>query len=239
MRLSSGATRLGLSLRAVGYGGELTALAEVAPRASANRVRYVLPGLQEWYVNGPLGLEQGFTASRAPARSARGALTLVLALSGNVRATPAAGGQSVTLRHAGAPVLTYGGLSATDARGRPLPSSLEVRGARLLLHVQARGARYPLRIDPFIHQGEKLNGSSLSGPYGYIGQSVALSADGNTALVGASADGTYTEYRGAAFVFTRSGSTWTQQGAKLTGGGESGAAGSVKARRCPQTGTPR
>jgi len=224
MRLGSGATRLGLSLRAVGYGGALTALAEVAPRASANRVRYVLPGLQEWYVNGPLGLEQGFTVSRAPARSVRGALTLVLALSGNVRATPAAGGQSVTLRRAGAPVLTYGGLSATDAHGRPLPSSLEVRGARLLLHVQARGARYPLRIDPFIHQGEKLNGSGLSGPYGYIGQSVALSADGNTALVGASADGTYTEYRGAAFVFTRSGSTWTQQGAKLTGGGESGGA---------------
>ena len=58
--------------------------------------------------------------------------------------------------------------------------------------------------------------------------SVALSADGNTALVGAPADGTYTEYRGAAFVFTRSGSTWTQQGEKLTGAGEAARAGSAE-----------
>ena len=33
----------------------------------ANRVTYAHPGLSEWYVNGPLGLEQGFTIPRAPA----------------------------------------------------------------------------------------------------------------------------------------------------------------------------
>ena len=120
--------------------------------------------------------------------------------------------------------MRYSGLSATDARGHALHSWLALQGGRILLRVDTRGARYPLKIDPFIHQGEKLNGSGLSGPYGYIGQSVALSADGNTALVGAAADGTYTEYRGAAFVFTRSGSTWTQQGPKLTGSGMIGGA---------------
>jgi IPT/TIG domain/FG-GAP repeat len=50
--------------------------------------------------------------------------------------------------------------------------------------------------------------------YGY---SVALSADGNTALIGAPRD---RNRRGAAWVFTRSGSTWTQDGTKLTGGEE-------------------
>ena len=49
--------------------------------------------------------------------------------------------------------------------------------------------------------------------------SVALSADGNTALIGGPGDNGGT---GAAWVFTRSGSTWTQQGAKLTGAGETG-----------------
>jgi hypothetical protein len=48
---------------------------------------------------------------------------------------------------------------------------------------------------------------------------VALSSDGNTALMGAPGDNGEV---GAAWVFTRSGSTWTQQGAKLTGSGEIG-----------------
>src|SRR4029079_5616181 len=54
---------------------------------------------------------------------------------------------------------------------------------------------------------------------GEFGASVALSGDGNTALIGGPADD---DGKGAAWVFTRAGSTWTQQGAKLTGTGESG-----------------
>jgi hypothetical protein len=222
--LSSGTTRVALSLQAVGYGGSLRALAGVAPSAKANRVLYAHGSLSEWYANGPLGVEQGFTVGHAPSGRATGPLTLAMALAGNASASLASGGQSIAFSHTGGPVLRYSGLSATDATGHPLHTWLELQGARLLLRVDARGARYPLRIDPFIHQGERLNGSGLSGPYGYIGQSVALSANGDTALVGASADGTYTEYLGAAFVFTRSGSTWTQQGPKLTGGGEVGSA---------------
>ena len=63
--LSSGTARVGLSLRAAGYGSSLKALAEVAPSAKGNRVTYAHPGLSEWYVNGPVGLEQGFTIPRA------------------------------------------------------------------------------------------------------------------------------------------------------------------------------
>jgi hypothetical protein len=51
--------------------------------------------------------------------------------------------------------------------------------------------------------------------------SVALSSDGNTALVGGPADGSGV---GATWVFTRSGGVWTQQGGKLVG---SGVVGSV------------
>jgi hypothetical protein len=56
-----------------------------------------------------------------------------------------------------------------------------------------------------------------------FGRAVALSADGNTALVGGPDDGpqlpvtgTYTRNPGAAWVFVRNGSTWTQQEPKLT-----------------------
>src|SRR5215813_10077175 len=48
------------------------------------------------------------------------------------------------------------------------------------------------------------------------GASVAVSADGNTAIVGGPSDNRTT---GAAWVFARSGDTWTQQGSKLVGSG--------------------
>ncbi|HEY7537544.1 MAG TPA: IPT/TIG domain-containing protein [Gaiellaceae bacterium] len=73
----------------------------------------------------------------------------------------------------------------------------------------------------FIQQGDKLTGGGETGN-GYFGVSIALSADGSTALVGGPIDD---GNRGAAWVFTRSGSTWSQQGAKLTGSGATGAAG--------------
>jgi FG-GAP repeat/IPT/TIG domain len=205
--LSSGATQVGLSLRAAGYGSSLTALGTVAPRVKANRVTYVHAGLSEWYVNGPLGLEQGFTISRAPSGHPVGALTLSMALSGNAHASLASSGQSLTLSRAGGPSLRYRGLSAIDARGHVLRSWLALENGRLLLRVDGR-AHYPLRIDPFIQQAQITLG----------GSSVALSADGSTALLSGLGDNNEV---GAAWVFTRSGSTWTQQ-AQLTATNEIG-----------------
>jgi hypothetical protein len=69
-------------------------------------------------------------------------------------------------------------------------------------------------------QGPKLAGRGEIGA-GEFGWSVALSADGDTALVGGIADDGYV---GAAWVFRRSGSTWVQQGPKLTGSAETGRA---------------
>jgi hypothetical protein len=69
-------------------------------------------------------------------------------------------------------------------------------------------------------QGSKLVGTGGVGA-GQQGVSVAMSADGNTAIVGGSQDNGQI---GAAWVFTRSGGIWTQQGDKLVGTGASGAA---------------
>ncbi|MEI7525772.1 MAG: hypothetical protein WCJ95_15630 [Mariniphaga sp.] len=69
-------------------------------------------------------------------------------------------------------------------------------------------------------QGDKLVGAGAIGA-AMQGRSVSLSADGNTALVGGSADNTNI---GATWVFTRSGTTWSQQGDKLVGTGAVGAA---------------
>jgi hypothetical protein len=68
-------------------------------------------------------------------------------------------------------------------------------------------------------QGPKLTGGGETGG-GKFGTIVALSADGDTALIGGWNDDSS---KGAAWVFTRSGSTWAQQGGKLIGAGETGA----------------
>jgi hypothetical protein len=141
-------------------------------------------------------------------------LTLSIALSGNAQATLARGGESVTLSHAGKTVLRYDGLRATDARGRTLRSWIQLDGRRLLLRVDADGARYPIHIDPFIQQGEPLTGSGSEDSA--FGWSVALSSNGSTALIGGPGFG------GAAWVFTRTGSTWSEQPKLTIRDGENG-----------------
>jgi hypothetical protein len=69
-------------------------------------------------------------------------------------------------------------------------------------------------------QGLKLVGSGAVGD-AFQGYSVALSADGNTAIVGGPYDNSFA---GAAWIYTRSGGVWTQQGSKLVGSGAVGAA---------------
>ena len=73
---------------------------------------------------------------------------------------------------------------------------------------------------PSAQQGSKLVGTDATGA-ARQGTSISLSADGNTAIVGGFADNSNA---GAAWVYTRSGSTWTQRGSKLVGTGATGAA---------------
>jgi hypothetical protein len=74
-------------------------------------------------------------------------------------------------------------------------------------------------------QGNKLVGTGAVGA-ALQGQSVALSADGNTATVGGPRDNPVgrLSYAGAAWLFARSGGVWTQQGNKLVGTGAVGGA---------------
>jgi uncharacterized protein (TIGR03437 family) len=69
-------------------------------------------------------------------------------------------------------------------------------------------------------QGGKLVGTGAAGN-AQQGSSVALSTDGNTAIVGGYNDNGIV---GAAWVYTRSGGVWSQQGSKLVGTGAVGIA---------------
>ena len=77
--------------------------------------------------------------------------------------------------------------------------------------------------DSWFQQGNKLQGTgevAINGAGVIFGVTVAISADGNTAIVGSTADNSTT---GAAWIFARSSNgSWSQQGAKLVGSGAAG-----------------
>ncbi|MGA2226025.1 MAG: FG-GAP repeat protein, partial [Syntrophobacteraceae bacterium] len=215
LAIQAGKLTWGLRLEAWGYGDELVSAERAVPQTNEHRVEYHRSGLTEWYVNGPLGIEQGFTVLSPPKEtSSGGALTVRLAWSGEVRVQVEEQSAAVVSNFAGEPVLRYSGLSARDASGRGLRTWLEQRGAAILLRVDDREATYPVVIDPFIQQ-QKLTASD--GPaMNWFGCSVSLSGDGNTALIGAFYATVGANYdQGAAYVFVLSSGTWSQQ-QKLT-----------------------
>lgn len=67
---------LSLALTHYGCDGALQETTPVSPRvlADRNRAEYVRPGFTEWYVNSPLGLEQGFTVDKDPGCRGDGSL---------------------------------------------------------------------------------------------------------------------------------------------------------------------
>ena len=206
MRIRAGASTWGLRFTGYGYSDAPGAPVAVAPRADANRVEYRRGPLTEWYVNGPVGLEQGFTLEQAPGARTGAPLTLAFALSGNLAATVDATGDGASLRAAdGTAALRYRGLVANDATGRELPSWLEVDGTTLRLRVDDRGARYPIVIDPFIEQ------ATLVASDGAADDQFGLAAvDGDTIVVGAHLDDVgATVDQGSAYVFVKPEGGWT------------------------------
>jgi len=189
-----------------GYSDETPATPGVRPHAAGNRIEYRRGALTEWYVNGPLGLEQGFTVQEPPGKRGAGALTLTFALSGNLAVTAEAGGKNLLLsRSDGAAALRYRGLTAHDARGRELRSWLQVSGQRLWLRVDDRGARYPVTIDPFIEQ------ATLTASDGSAGDRFGVVAvHGDTVVVGAHLDDVGANVdQGSAYVFVKPAGGWS------------------------------
>ena len=203
--ITTGSARFAISLQAFGRGSALAAVALVSPVASADRVSYSRGALNEWWANGPLGLEQGFDIARRPAGS--GALTLALAAPAGARLE-----RGSVLLPGG---LRYTGVHASDAGGRALPAWLQVRSGRILVRVDDRRAIYPVRIDPFVQQAELT--ASDGNAQDVMGRAVATS--GNTIVVGAVNHQVGANAgQGAVYVFTEPSSGWANatQSAELT-----------------------
>ena len=180
-------------------------------------------GLQEWFVNDGRGLEHGFIVKERPEGADAGEpLVFTLSTLGGLR--PGVSNDALTVHFrdkGGAPILNYSGLKVWDADGKILSSRFE-RGAgeEFRIVIDEADANYPITIDPIAQQAF-LKASNNHGPTSdNFGFSVAVSGD--TVVVGASEEdggspgvnGTPNEAvsdSGAAYVFVRSGGTWSQQ----------------------------
>ncbi|MCX6880062.1 MAG: autotransporter-associated beta strand repeat-containing protein [Verrucomicrobia bacterium] len=226
LELQSAGTRQApwqLKLRLRGYGRETMQAADVAGvSARQNRVELsrAKGAVVEWYANTAAGLEQGFTVYSVPP-GGTGALRILLEADGDLRPELEQDSGTRAVRFvtvAGRAALRYSGLKVWDATQRELPAHLEVQGTQLALVVNDRDATYPVTIDPLITTEEAQLTAGDGAANDNFGNAVTLSADGNTALVGAYSDDTPAGAdAGSAYVFVRSGTTWNQQ-AKLTAG---------------------
>ena len=214
VEIHSGESVWGLSLASWGYGAGQSPVQAAEPQGTGNRVEYRRGALIEWYVNGPFGLQQGFTLSSQPRVEGLGVqpLRICLDLRGDLTARVDSNRQGLTLYDdAGVAVYRYAGLTVLDADGREASSRLEVDSDQMAIVVDDQGLRYPLMIDPFI-QKAKLTASdgAANDQFGW-----SVSVSGDVVVVGALLDDSY---KGSAYMFVKPVGGWSNmtQTAKLT-----------------------
>ncbi|MFT7579723.1 MAG: MYXO-CTERM domain-containing protein, partial [Myxococcota bacterium] len=206
--------QLSLRARALGCEGALTPLGMATPAASGNRVELSRDGLVEWYLNGPLGVEQGFTVAEAPPCPGPKVLTLTASspLEMALVRAPGEPDEVVWRRPGGDVALRYTGLFVRDAAHRVLPAWLSVADDELRIHVDDTDAVYPVEVDPLVSVGLEKLFPAQANPELFFGTAISISPSGTVAVVGATDrwDSPAGVTSGAVYVFTKSSGLWTQ-----------------------------
>jgi hypothetical protein len=214
-------TIVSLSLHSLGYGHAMRGAAPGEVSADKQTINVMREGgVREWFVNGPEGLEHGFTLAEPPGARHQGVpLRLALQVSKGWRAVASEDGKALTLRGAGVAV-EYSKLVVSDSQGRDIPARLTVDEEQVVIEVEDHDAAYPLTIDPIFTLQQKLMAADGTANERF-GDAVALSGD--TLVVGVPFDNIgWNQSQGSVYIFTRSGGTWTQSQILTAYDGESG-----------------
>ena len=177
-----------VALAALGRAGVPIPIGDAAPEVIGPEVRIRrAPGVVEWWRSLAVGLEQGVDIARRP----RGTGALHLDMTVGAHVTPKVVDEDTIALVApdGAPLARYAHLTIMEARGARVPGEMTVHEGRIRLIVDDRHATYPLVVDPLLDLG----GADFVAVAG--ANNVALSPDGNGAIVGVPGSNSARTYR--------------------------------------------
>ncbi len=194
-----------------------------SPRATFPNGRKVAyewdENLTEWFVELDGGIEHGYDVRARPVQ-ARGGLSIVLRVSGDLAAKSGADRRSIAfVDAAGATVVAYDGLDVVDAVGRHLRAEMTAEDGRIFVQIADEQAAFPITVDPFVHVAYlKASNTGAGDAFG-----LAVAEDGDTLVIGApledsaatgvggnQADNSAAD-AGAAYVYVRVAGVWQQQ----------------------------
>ncbi|WP_415407100.1 FG-GAP repeat protein [Sulfurovum sp. CS9] len=209
LKLKTGSWEFAMQLQAYGQEKNLQPVQKAKLSTKGNKATFDRGTLSEWYINDAKGLEQGFTLKQPKGYDDKKELVLSLGFSGDVNAKWKNEGQSIAFYKEKNHAFDYEKLKAFDATGKTLPARLALLDKTLQIRVDAKGAQWPVTVDPIFATETKIIGvTSDAAAFDYFGYSVALSGD--TAVVGAYGGGV----SGSAYVMVETAAGWVTQ-AKL------------------------
>ncbi|MFB6375256.1 MAG: FG-GAP-like repeat-containing protein, partial [Bradymonadaceae bacterium] len=180
--------RVGLQFARLGRGDRMRRAPAITQRTiESNRVAFrrgSQPHIEEWYLNGPLGLEQGFVLGTRPAGPADAPLVLEIAVEGSLRAVRR-GDDAIALKDdRDRTRLVYRDLFVRDAQGNEVAATMEVRDGRIRLVVEDAGVPYPIEVDPTIGATQVITTSAKGAKSVYAAD---VDGDSDTDVLSASA----------------------------------------------------
>ena len=211
LKAENGST-LGMQLIRFGFNGHLETPKSGKIRINDTRVEVIHdPDFTEWFINTPIGIEQGFSLMRSFQESPEGIdantrdlFELHFKLDGDL--IPELTDEGLEFKdRSGQVQLHYDQLLAFDADRRVLPARFELAGNQLSICVDTTGAVYPVTIDPLFSSEQSLAASDAAAE-DQFGDAVAVDAD--TIVIGAPLVNSGTKAdTGAVYVFVRDPST--------------------------------
>ena len=153
------------------------------------------PGMDEWFINDARGIEHGFDVPSPPARDGAEGFRVLLDLTTSLQPRIIEDDRSVEFTDgSGQAALYYRGLVVFDALRRPLPARMSIAAGgapeewELAIHVDDRGAVYPLIIDPVFTTNTQTMASNPAAANEWFGFGMSMS--GHVLAVGVpNADG--------------------------------------------------
>ena len=212
LSLTSGNQRLSSYLASFGRNGAYVPIGNAVPAIRTNPngwpvATFRRQTVSEQYVNEGQGLHHWFQIHQRPAGSSE--VLLKLQVSGAAKVSQL-GQDSIQVKSVSS-TLTYSGLKVWDATGKSLAARLQARPSQsqIVISIDDQQASYPITVDPVWTEQQKLSASDKANGDS-LGYSLSLSGD--TAIIGApQKNPDLRPSMGAAYIFVRSGDTWTEQ----------------------------